>query len=144
MGGWVWTILLALAFTAALFSAGAYAPSIAMSNEIRDYRMQLHNKASSVYNTLNATNMQYANDTTWWTSTEVQINGSQLNATIQAESTFLRKAMFLYDSKKKKYGNKQYISNQQVLYYLNQALELQNQTSATTIGSVSSSQAKAK
>ncbi|GAX82464.1 hypothetical protein CEUSTIGMA_g9891.t1 [Chlamydomonas eustigma] len=134
MGGWVWTILLALAFTAALFSAGAYAPSIAMSNEIRDYRMQLYNEASSVFSALNATNMEYANNSAWWTNTEVQINGSQLNATLQAESIALRKAMYKYDSIKGKYGNKQYISNQQVLYYLNQALELQNETSVTTIG----------
>ena len=54
--GWVWTIILSLGFCAALFSAGAYAPSIIQSNEINAYRTELYNEASSIYSQLNTVN----------------------------------------------------------------------------------------
>ena len=54
--GWIWTILLSLAFCAALFSAGAYAPSIIQSNEINQYRTQLYSEASSIYAQIGAVN----------------------------------------------------------------------------------------
>ena len=137
--GWVWTILLALGFTAALFSAGAYAPSIIQTNEIIAFRSALYNEAAGVYQVINATNMQYVNQSDWWNGTAVRpYNGNALNATIVRNSAAFKKAVFEYDSKKGKYtGNKRYISGPQVLFYLEQALLLQNQTSVTTIGQVS-------
>lgn len=128
--GWIWTILLALAFTAALFSAGAYAPSIIQTNEIRAFRSALYNEANDVYLAMNATNMKLVNESAWWNA-----SGITLNATISKNSIAFKKAVFEYDSKKAKYtGNKRYVSGNQVLFYLDQALTLQNQNSNTTIG----------
>ncbi len=42
--GWIWTILLSLGFCAILFSMGAYAPSITMSNAIKEYRTTLYSE----------------------------------------------------------------------------------------------------
>ena len=135
--GWVWTIVLALAFTAALFSAGAYAPSIIQTNEIREFRMALYTEANDIYSTMNAVNNQYKNNTAWWNGTDVQpYNGAKLNSLITNSSTAYKKAMYEYDSKKAKYGGLKYIGGDQVLFYFNQALDLQNQTSNTTIGKV--------
>jgi sodium-dependent phosphate transporter len=135
--GWIWTILLALAFTAALFSAGAYAPSIIQTNEIIAFRAALYNEANDVYLAMNTTNMQHVNDTAWWNGTSAQpYNGKTLNAMISKNSDAFKSAVFEYDKKKGKYTNKRYISGPQVLFFLDQALSLQNQTSITTIGQV--------
>ena len=127
--GWIWTIVLALAFTAALFSAGAYAPSIIQSNEIREFRMALYTEANDMYSIMNKANLAQQNNAVWWSQ-----NGTKLNATISSSTTAYKKAMYEYDSKKGKYGSLKYISGGQALFHFNQALDLQNQTSATTIG----------
>lgn len=54
--GWVWTIILSLGFCAALFSAGAYAPSIIQSEEIDQYRTSLNIEASSIYTQISTAN----------------------------------------------------------------------------------------
>lgn len=138
--GWVWTIILALAFTAALFSAGAYAPSIIQSDEIRDYRMALYAEASEIYSAMNKANLMLVNDSAWWNGSSrvplvAPFNGKQLNATISQCNAAFSKAMLEFDSKKNKFtGAKRYISSEQVLFYFNQALSLQNLTVGTTIG----------
>ena len=82
-----------------------------------------------MYNIMNQSNIAAQNNTVWWTQ-----GGAKLNATITSSTTAYKKAMYEYDSKKAKYGSLKYIGETQVLYYFNQALDLQKQTSATTIG----------
>ena len=99
--------------------------------------MALYTEASDVYSTMNAANLKFKNDTAWWNGTDVKpFNGSKLDSLITASSAAYKKAMYEYDSKKAKYGSLKYISTDQVIFYFNQALDLQNQTSNTTIGKV--------
>ena len=62
MLGWIWTIVLAMGFCAALFSAGAYAPSITMYNEIRSYRLDIYNEVQAIYKEMNDANLAKKND----------------------------------------------------------------------------------
>ncbi|KAG1670896.1 hypothetical protein FOA52_000398 [Chlamydomonas sp. UWO 241] len=47
--GWIWTILLAVGFCAALFSAGAYAPSIIMAQELNLYNDAIFDTSVRLY-----------------------------------------------------------------------------------------------
>ncbi len=145
MCGWVWTIILALAFTAALFSAGAYAPSIIMSNEIRAFRSQLYAEANMIYGVMDSVNVANMNNTNgWWNSTEVQpYNGENLSVAISNSKAAYQQDMFLLDKKGKPTSTEKYISKDQVVYHFNQALYLYKQTSNTTIGQVPSSSSSA-
>ena len=133
--GWIWTILLALAFNAALFSAGAYAPSIVMLNDLRDLRGSMYYAGNQVYTQMAATNAQYKSSAAWMNGTNVTLNGSQLNTLLTKNADAFKRAVYEYDSAKKKYtGLKRYVASAAVGFYLNQALDLMNQTSTSTIG----------
>lgn len=135
--GWIWTILLGIAFNAALFSAGAYAPSIIMLNGLRDMRETAYFTGSTLYTQMSATNALNKNNAAWMNGTNLTMNGSQLNALITKNADGFKRAIYEYDSKKKKYtGQKKYVSSGRVGFYLNQAITLFNQTSNSTIGTL--------
>jgi hypothetical protein len=79
--GWVWTILLAATMCAALFSAGVYAPSLPMSQDLAFYRTHITEAADSTLASMNTANNEWVNDAQWWSGAVVAPmtrNGSTL------------------------------------------------------------------
>ncbi|KAG1673068.1 hypothetical protein FOA52_013137 [Chlamydomonas sp. UWO 241] len=130
--GWVLTIILACGFTAALFSAGAYAPSIPMSQTISQYNMALFEISNVVYTDMTVLNNAQSANAAWWSGVPVAphpYNGSKLALTIAKQNTSYWGAI-----KGKVVRNAVYLD--EALYYLNQTFTLDAQYSETTIGTL--------
>ncbi|KAG1675223.1 hypothetical protein FOA52_016253 [Chlamydomonas sp. UWO 241] len=128
--GWVLTLLLACGFTAALFSAGAYAPSIAMSQTISQYNMALFDISNVIYTDMEVLNNAQAGNTAWWSGAPVAphpYNGSKLAITIDKQNSSYYSAL-----QGKVVRNAVYLD--EALYYINQTFTLDAQYSETTIG----------
>jgi len=128
-GGWVSTILLGGLFCAALFSAGAYPPSIVQTQEIRMYRTQLIALNSALLKTMNNTNNKWNDDANWWNGTvapPMSYNGKQLLSVITKNANDMLKLA----------APKQYVSAAQVLYYVSQTTLLNTEYSLTAIGQI--------
>ena len=127
--GWVWTILLSLAFCAALFSAGAYAPSIIQTQQIASYRVTLLSAQEGLLQGINATNAQWAANATWWggaVAAPMPYNGSTLPPYISKTLASIKRLK----------TPKQHVSQDQVLYYVAQASALYQNYSITAIGQI--------
>lgn len=125
--GWIWTIILSMGFCAALFSAGAYAPSIIQSSAIRTYRTNLMAMQIETMKALNTTNYQYAKDVVWWNGTvasPMKQNGSRLVGAINSSINGMKKLQ----------TPKKYVSEDQVLWYIAQSQWLFVNYSITAIG----------
>ncbi|KAG1680955.1 hypothetical protein FOA52_009914 [Chlamydomonas sp. UWO 241] len=128
--GWVLTLLLAIGFTAALFAAGAYAPSIPMSQTISQYNLALFEISNGMYTNMEVANNAQAGNAAWWTGAPVAprpYNGSRLATTIDKQNATYWSAV-----KGKVVRNAVYLD--EALYYLNQTFTLDAQYSETTIG----------
>jgi hypothetical protein len=123
---------MALAFTAALFAAGAYAPSIPMSQQISQYNMALFQISDVIYTDMEAANNAQSGNAVWWSGVPAvphPYNGSQLAVTIDSQNTSYYAAIM-----GPKVRNAVYLN--EALYYLNQTLTLDAQYSETTIGTL--------
>eukprot|EP00955_Chlamydomonas_euryale_P076449 362664-Chlamydomonas_euryale.AAC.5 len=91
MTGWVLTIAMALIFCAALFAAGAYAPSITMSQQLSDYNMAIYEISDEIYTGMEVLNDAQQGNAAWWTGSAAQVapvpyNGSVLAGVINAQN----------------------------------------------------------
>ncbi|KAG1674480.1 hypothetical protein FOA52_003085 [Chlamydomonas sp. UWO 241] len=130
--GWVLTLLLACGFCAALFSAGAYAPSIPMSQTISQYNMVLFDISDALYTDMEVLNNAQTSNTAWWSGVPAAphpYNGSQLAVTITNQNSTYWSAVM-----GKSVRNAVYLN--EALYYVNQTFTLDAQYSETTIGTL--------
>jgi sodium-dependent phosphate transporter len=127
--GWIFTIVLALAFCACLFSMGAFAPSINMQYQIYELNYGMYNISKGLYNTMAATNRaaNVSNPAYWTDPSWLPQNGSKLAATITAQNaTYFKVVGQPYTGA--------YMTPPMSFYYFNQALSLYTANSQTTIG----------
>ena len=125
--GWVWTILLSLAFCAALFSAGAYAPSITQTQQLAACRTSLLSAQEGVLEAIDATNAQWAANAAWVNGTvaaPMRYNGGALPRVITSTLASIQGLK----------APKKHVSTEQVLYYVAQASALYQNHSITAIG----------
>eukprot|EP00955_Chlamydomonas_euryale_P080615 363443-Chlamydomonas_euryale.AAC.6 len=130
--GWILTIVMAIIFCAALFAAGAYAPSITMSHAIQDYKTGLYSIANVIYGDMSELNLAEESNVNWWTGDAAMIspmpyNGSVLEEVIQDQNETFYSALIDDDQY-------QLMFPDQAFYYFNEAISLQSQYSTSTIG----------
>jgi sodium-dependent phosphate transporter len=127
--GWIWTIILAIGFSACLFSMGAFAPSINMQYQIYELNYGMYNISKGLYNSMAAANRaaNVSNPSYWTDPTWAPQNGSKLAATITAQNATYTKVIG------KPYTGA-YLTPPMSFYYFNQALSLYRNNSQSTIG----------
>ncbi|KAG1660835.1 hypothetical protein FOA52_008946 [Chlamydomonas sp. UWO 241] len=135
--GWILTIILALAFCAGLFAAGAYAPSITMAADMREMNYGVYTLTSSIYKSINTTARNNTADawysdapSTWPAPFNARpYNGSMLAFNANKSSNAFKSAIGSDVT-----GKRGYVFPELVLYYLNDAVKLNATYSKTNIG----------
>ncbi|KAG1676249.1 hypothetical protein FOA52_006467 [Chlamydomonas sp. UWO 241] len=136
--GWILTIVLAIIFCAALFAAGAYAPSITMAAQMREMNNGVYAVTTDIYKYVNTTARVNMDNDTWWTAAP-----SSWAAPFDARP--YNGSMLAYNANKSAYafksaigsnvaGKRGYVFPELVLYYLNDAVEMNTTYSTTNIG----------
>eukprot|EP00798_Chlamydomonas_sp_ICE-L_P004399 gene4399-14523_t len=106
--GWILTIILNLAFCAALFSMGAYAPSVIQTQQLRDIRKSIMETQMVIIK--NISNTVWKSDPEWWVgkvASPLLYNGSRLGPKLN--STYYNMKALINPSK--------YVTIDQMMYY---------------------------
>jgi hypothetical protein len=125
--GWIWTILLGATMCAALFSAGVYAPSLPMSQDLAYYRKQLLMTQDATLTAMSTNNNEWINDAQWWSGAVVlpmTANGSAL----------VTKISDLQDSYAGLLSPETYVGPDQVMWNFASGMEMADNYALSAIG----------
>jgi sodium-dependent phosphate transporter len=125
--GWIWTILLGATMCAALFSAGVYAPSLPMSQDLAYYRKQLLMTQDATLTAMSTNNNEWINDAQWWSGAVVlpmTANGSAL----------VTKISDLQDSYAGLRSPETYVGPDQVMWNFASGMEMADNYALSAIG----------